>query len=477
MRSSASPLVSMLGLPAAGRDRRAQRRQRARLLGAQRPLRHGARSHRRPARARRAGRGDRALGRRICSRVEVDGRAADRGERRQPHLVCRARCARAPRSATRSGTARNSTTRRAARIVGLYRLTFRDPAAGAGQGQGRAHLSDHGDDAGRDAAHEAAEPRDRPADQASGGRVVSAAPLAQISVGVVVERRKAASPWIDFTWRPVTVLPGAPAAAPWTQLSADGDVATFYAGAADIALYRTETTNYRDNLATGAPSLWVALRPTGVEPPYRPHRGDRRSGRRRRPIPQNGDDLVEAVPMPEPMRAVVEAFVAEHHVERPFVQAQARPRRSGSAGAARADAEGSSAMSDPENFLTRWSRRKREADESVRRRATSATQSKAEARPDERAADAVPPQPAPAANVETDGTGVRSRAACRRSNRSRPRPTSAPSSRPACRPICRLRRFAARGPPIPRSGISSGLPTTTGTSIRRARSRASGRWR
>lgn len=145
------------------------------------------------------------------------------------------------------------------------------------------------------------------------------APLAQISVGVVVERRKATSPWIDYTWRPVTALPGSPEAAPWTQLSADGDVATFYAGAADVVLYRTDTAQYRDNLASGAPALWVALRPTGVEPPFElvtvtadPAEGEG--------LTQNGDHLVEMVPMPEAVRTVVEAFVAEHHVERPFLK-------------------------------------------------------------------------------------------------------------------------------------------------------------
>jgi hypothetical protein len=150
------------------------------------------------------------------------------------------------------------------------------------------------------------------------------APLAQISVGVVVERRKAASPWIDFTWRPVTALPGVPVAAPWTQLSADGDTATFYAGTADVALYRTETAHYRDNLASGAPALWVALRPmdgdaAGGDPPFKlaavtadPAEGEG--------FTQNGDHLVEAVPMPESVRAIVEAFVAEHHVEQPFVK-------------------------------------------------------------------------------------------------------------------------------------------------------------
>jgi hypothetical protein len=147
---------------------------------------------------------------------------------------------------------------------------------------------------------------------------VSGAPaLAKIAVGIVVERRRAQSPWIDFNWKPVRALAGLPDAAPWTMLSQDGDGATFYAGAAEIELYRTETTNYRDNLGSGAPMLWVALRPTGVEPPYEifgvtadPAEGEAWT--------QSGTDLVEVVSMPEPVRATIDAFVAEHHVEQPF---------------------------------------------------------------------------------------------------------------------------------------------------------------
>jgi len=146
---------------------------------------------------------------------------------------------------------------------------------------------------------------------------VSIPAQARIAVGVVVERRKARSPWIDFTWKPVTVLPGVPNAAPWTMLSGGGEDATFYAGTAEIALYRTETTNYRDNLATGAPRLWVALRSTGVEPPYEifavtadPAEGEA--------LTEAGSDLVDVVPMPDDVRATIDAFVAEHHVERPF---------------------------------------------------------------------------------------------------------------------------------------------------------------
>jgi hypothetical protein len=149
--------------------------------------------------------------------------------------------------------------------------------------------------------------------------VNAAAPRARIAVGVVVERRKAASQWIDFTWKPVSILVGTPDAAGWTLLSATEDGATFYAGAAEIALHRTETAHYISNLAASAPALWVALRPTGVEPPFAvvavtadPAEGES--------FTQAGDDLVEAVPMPAAVRDIVAAFVAEHHVERPFVK-------------------------------------------------------------------------------------------------------------------------------------------------------------
>ena len=144
-----------------------------------------------------------------------------------------------------------------------------------------------------------------------------APPLTRIPVGVVIERRKAASRWIDFTWRPALVLSGRPDAAAWSVLATDSEATTFYVGSTDIGLYRSETGRYRDNLASGAPCLWVALRPTGAAPPYRllavtadPSEGES--------FTQAGDDLVGAVPMPEPVRAIIAAFVAEHPVVEVF---------------------------------------------------------------------------------------------------------------------------------------------------------------
>jgi uncharacterized protein DUF3305 len=150
---------------------------------------------------------------------------------------------------------------------------------------------------------------------------LTSASLLTIPVGVVVERHKATSPWIDYVWRPAAVLPGRPAAEPWTPLGPMGDTTSFFAGTAAIALHRTETANYIDNLASGAPQLWVVLRPTGAEPPYEvlavtadPAEGEA--------FTEAGNDLVDTVPMPADIKDAVEAFVAEHHVERTFFKRQ-----------------------------------------------------------------------------------------------------------------------------------------------------------
>jgi len=146
-----------------------------------------------------------------------------------------------------------------------------------------------------------------------------AAPLSRIPVGVVVERRKAISPWADHLWLPVAVLPGLPDAIPWTPLAQDADSVTYYAGPGEIALYRTEADNYRRNLESGAPLVWVALEPTGGEPPFEiafvtadPAEGEA--------LTEPGQAIVEAVAMPEPVCDAVATFVAAHPAALPFTK-------------------------------------------------------------------------------------------------------------------------------------------------------------
>lgn len=143
--------------------------------------------------------------------------------------------------------------------------------------------------------------------------------LVSIPVGVIVERSKGATLWAEFYWRAVSVLPGQPDTAPWTKLSDDGERVSFYAGTAEVQLYPTETGFYRDNLQSGAPALWVALRPVEADPPFvvsvvtaDPNEGEG--------LTETATELVEQVPMPAVIQQVVAAFVAEHHVEQPFVK-------------------------------------------------------------------------------------------------------------------------------------------------------------
>jgi hypothetical protein len=140
--------------------------------------------------------------------------------------------------------------------------------------------------------------------------------LAQIPVGVVVTRRKAASQWVDYTWQPTAVLIGQPETAPWTMLSGDNETAMFYAGTAVLELYRSDTANYRDNLQ-GDNALWVILRPAENAPPYEVAKvtADPSEGEA---FASAGDNIVESLPMPDNIRDLVAAFVAEHHVEQPF---------------------------------------------------------------------------------------------------------------------------------------------------------------
>jgi len=142
------------------------------------------------------------------------------------------------------------------------------------------------------------------------------AALAHIPVAVIVDRIKAESQWIDYIWQPSAVLVGAPEAEPWTKLSGDDERASFYAGSTAIELYTSDTGNYRDNLL-GDGKLWVILTPTESDPPYAlfkvtadPTEGEAQT--------ETGANLVDTVDMPDVIRATLEAFVAEHHVEQTF---------------------------------------------------------------------------------------------------------------------------------------------------------------
>ena len=136
-------------------------------------------------------------------------------------------------------------------------------------------------------------------------------------VGVVVERRRLNSPWAEQAWAPVAVLPGAPAAAPWSVLEEGAGRTRFFAGTFQLEFFSSDTSGYRDNLQSGTPRLWVSLREASEPPGVRvqavtadPAEGEAWT--------EPGTDIVEQVPMPAEIQAHLQTFVAAHHVERVF---------------------------------------------------------------------------------------------------------------------------------------------------------------
>lgn len=138
----------------------------------------------------------------------------------------------------------------------------------------------------------------------------------RFEVGVIVAKRRLKGPWASHAWLPVAALPGRPDTPPWTRLTASEAEETFYAGAHVVELHPAETSHYGDNLASGRPSLWIALRQAGPET-YEiatvtadPYEGES--------LAEGIGEIVEAVPMPPEMQAWLAAYYAAHHVERPF---------------------------------------------------------------------------------------------------------------------------------------------------------------
>ena len=125
--------------------------------------------------------------------------------------------------------------------------------------------------------------------------------------------------WAKWVWRPVAVLPGAPAA-DWRELRREGEAVEYHAATLDLTLHRADTEAYRVALANDPPSVYVVLRPaSGTGNPYEVF-AVTASPFEAQDHADAGDDLVEPVPMPPALVGWLTDFVARHHRETPFVK-------------------------------------------------------------------------------------------------------------------------------------------------------------
>lgn len=145
-----------------------------------------------------------------------------------------------------------------------------------------------------------------------------------LKFGVVAQSRPPVTKWAGRQVRPYAVLPAVPDTAPYTLLSEEDGVETWYLGAHDLILHTGDTGHYRDNLTGSRPGVWVVLGET---------ENIRKADIRLVTVdPYEGEGfaldtgvIVDVVGMPDVLRMKLEDFIARHHVEIPFKKRKRKP--------------------------------------------------------------------------------------------------------------------------------------------------------
>ncbi len=143
---------------------------------------------------------------------------------------------------------------------------------------------------------------------------------ATIPVGVVIRRAPGVTRWAAWSWRAVSVMPGA-GAADWRELRRDGDTVDYHAATAQMDLHGAETEAYLQGISARVPSVYVVMRQNvGADAASKPFHVVlvTASPFEAQDYADTGEEIVEKVAMPEGLVAWVREFVDAHHQEEEF---------------------------------------------------------------------------------------------------------------------------------------------------------------
>ncbi len=142
-----------------------------------------------------------------------------------------------------------------------------------------------------------------------------------LPLGIVLRKTPGVTRWAKWCWKAVAILPGA-APANFRELRREGDVVEYHAATVPLELWRTDTEAYLTELSTRSPSIYVIMRETESStdgPPLEVVLATA-SPYDAQDYADNGEDIVELVPMPMPLLALIREFIDEHHHEEKFVK-------------------------------------------------------------------------------------------------------------------------------------------------------------
>lgn len=146
-----------------------------------------------------------------------------------------------------------------------------------------------------------------------------------VELGVIVEKTRIDHPWQEWRWAPAGVMTDPPVGivpqeTGWIELVKTADGIRYHAGTLPLTLHRKETEAYLANLVTDQPKVFVVMRDEeDVEAEY-PLRACfvTVSAYEAQDYMDSGEELVEAVTMPDDLHAFVQHFTEHHHVNEDF---------------------------------------------------------------------------------------------------------------------------------------------------------------
>lgn len=141
----------------------------------------------------------------------------------------------------------------------------------------------------------------------------------EMPLGVVVRKTPGVTRWAKWNWSAVAVLPGA-APACWLELRREGEAVEYHAATLPLTLWATDTEAYLANLSDSSPSVYVVMRDEGPEDAPLSMHLLTASPYEGQDYADNGEDIVEKVPMPEGLVAWVRDFALTYHEHETFVK-------------------------------------------------------------------------------------------------------------------------------------------------------------
>ena len=140
-----------------------------------------------------------------------------------------------------------------------------------------------------------------------------------LPVGVVVRRAPGVTRWAPWSWRAVAVLPGA-GPAEWREMRREGAAVEYHAATLSLDLHHTQTDAYLEALRARVPSVYVVMRPVAAGSGAMPFEVTlvTASPFEAQDYCDTGEEMVERVPMPAGLIALIRDFISSHHVEDDF---------------------------------------------------------------------------------------------------------------------------------------------------------------